>query len=182
MTIDAGPDELFTTLASAADVAGLVELVNAAYRGAASRRGWTSEADLLTGARIDAAALAEIIGASDAAVLVMRGRPGLFACVHVRRVSAERAAVGLLTVRPALQGNGIGRRLLAAAEAYARASLGARVVELTVLTAREELLAWCERRGYHLTGETRPLPHDERFGVPVRGDLALAVLERQIAA
>ena len=49
MTIDAGPDELFTTLGTARDVPAIVALVNAAYRGLASRRGWTSEADLIEG-------------------------------------------------------------------------------------------------------------------------------------
>ena len=47
MTIEAGPDELFTTLANERDVPNIVTLVNSAYRGTASRRGWTSEEHLI---------------------------------------------------------------------------------------------------------------------------------------
>jgi GNAT superfamily N-acetyltransferase len=181
MTIEAGPDELYTTQARAADVAALVQLVNGAYRGESSRRGWTTETDLVGGGRIDAAALEEIIGAPDNALLVLRAQSGLFACAHVRRLAGDVACLGLLTVRPALQGSGVGRRMLAAAESYARTQFGARVMEMTVIAEREELIAWYERRGYQATGETRPFPHDdERFGVPKREGLAMVVLRRRL--
>lgn len=182
MTIEAGPDELFTTLARAADVPALVQLVNGAYRGEASRRGWTTETDLVGGQRIDAAAVEQAIAAPDSALLVLRAQSGLFSCAHVRRLADGVAGLGLLTVRPALQGSGLGRGMLAAAERYAREHYGARFMELTVIGAREELLAWYERRGYLPTGETRPFPAEEaRIGVPRRADLTLVVLRRQIA-
>jgi GNAT superfamily N-acetyltransferase len=182
LTIEAGPDELYTTRARAADVPALVELVNSAYRGDSSRRGWTTEADLVGGLRVDAAALEEIISRPDEALLVLRAGAGPFACAHVRQLGGEVAYVGLLTVRPALQGSGVGRQMLAAAERYAEAEFGARFMEMTVISEREELVAWYERRGYRPTGETRPFPHnEERFGVPKRDDVRLVVLRRQIA-
>ncbi len=181
MTIEAGPDELYTTLARAADVPALVQLVNGAYRGETSRRGWTTEADLVGGPRIDAAAVEQIIASPDNALLVLRAQSGLFACAHVRKLAGGVAFLGLLTVRPALQGSGIGRQMLAAAERYARQHFGARFMEMTVIGAREELLAWYERRGYLPTGETRPFPPEEmRIGVPTRDGLTLVVLRRQI--
>lgn len=182
MTIEAGPDELYTTPARAADVPALVQLVNGAYRGDSSRRGWTTETDLVGGQRIDAAALEEILGAPDQALLVLRAQSGLFACAHVRKATAGVAEIGMLSVRPALQANGLGRQMLAAAERYAREHFGARFMEMTVIADREELIAWYERRGYRPTGETRPFPYnDERFGVPRRADLHMVVLQRQIA-
>jgi len=182
MTIEAGPDELYTTLARAADLPALVELVNGAYRGDASRRGWTTETDLVAGQRIDAAALAEILATPEQALLVLRAQSGLFACAHVSRGAAGVAGLGLLTVRPALQANGLGRQMLAAAERYAREHFAARVMEMTVIAEREELIAWYERRGYRPTGETRPFPYnDERFGVPRRADLQMVVLQRPLA-
>jgi ribosomal protein S18 acetylase RimI-like enzyme len=182
MTIEAGPDELYTTLARAADVPTLVALVNGAYRGESSRRGWTTEADLVGGLRTDAAALEQIIGAPDNALLVLRAQSGPFACAHVRRYAPDVAYLALLTVRPALQGSGIGRQMLAAAESYARANFGARFMEMTVIADREELIAWYERRGYRATGELRPFPfNDERQGVPKRDDLTMVVLRRQLA-
>jgi ribosomal protein S18 acetylase RimI-like enzyme len=181
MTIEAGPDELYTTLARAADVPALVQLINGAYRGDSSRRGWTTETDLVGGPRIDAAAVEGIIAAADNALLVLRAQSGLFACAHVSKLADGVAHLGLLTVRPALQGSGIGRQMLAAAERYAVKHYGARSMELTVIGAREELLAWYERRGYLPTGATRPFPAAEaRIGVAKRDGLALVVLRRQL--
>ncbi len=182
MTIDAGPEELYTTPARAADVPALLRLVNGAYRGDAGRRGWTAETELVAGPRIDAAALAEMLAAPDQALLVLRAESGLFACAEVTRLGDGIAAIGLLAVRPALQGSGIGRRMLAAAERHARERYRARAVEIAVIPDREELIAWTERRGYQPTGETRPLPDDERYGVPTRPGLSFAVLRRSLAS
>ena len=182
MTIEAGPEQLFTTRAQAADVEALVELVNGAYRGESSRRGWTTEAEYVGGGRIDAAALQDIIAAPDHAILVLRAQSGILACVHVKKLSPAVSSIGLLTVRPALQASGIGRRVLAAAENYAQDTYGARMFEMIVVAEREELIAWYERRGYAATGETRPFPYnDERFGVPKRDGLMMVVLQRRLA-
>ncbi len=54
-------------------------------------------------------------------------------------------------------------------------------MEMTVISQRAELIAFYERRGYELTGETRPFPAtDPRFGVPRRSDLAFIVMERAL--
>jgi GNAT superfamily N-acetyltransferase len=182
MTIEAGPDELYTTVAGAGDAEAITELVNSAYRGDSSRRGWTTEADLLGGQRIDVDGVLEIVGAPGQAILVLRARRGPFACAHVRKASPTVAYVGMLTVRPALQGSGIGRQMLAAAESYARVQYGAEFMEMTVFSVREELLAWYERRGYKPSGEIRPFDYDgERLGLPTRDDLEFLVLRRRIA-
>ena len=183
MTIEAGPDELFTSRAKQADAVALAALINSAYRGDSSRRGWTTEADLIDGTRIDAPALEEIIGSPGKAVLVLRAQTGLFGCVQVERKDAETAYIGMVTIRPTLQGSGIGRQLLAAAETFARAEYGSRATEMTVIEVREELIAWYERRGYVATGETRPFPyHDERFGIPKSPDLRMIVMRKVLAA
>ncbi len=44
--------------AGEADIGAIVALVEGSYRGDASRAGWTTEADLLDGMRIDAPARA----------------------------------------------------------------------------------------------------------------------------
>jgi GNAT superfamily N-acetyltransferase len=183
MTLDAGPDALYTTLARAADAPAVAQLVNLAYRGAASRRGWTSEADLLDGERIDAPTVAALIAAPGSAILVVRGQKGLNAAAHVWRESPATAGLGLLAVRPTLQGSLLGRHMLAAAERYALRELGAHALELTVIDRREELIAWYERRGYVLSGERRPFPADgSEGGVPARAALVLLVMRRELAA
>ena len=74
--------------ATEADIPALVELVTCAYRGQASRAGWTTEADLLDGPRIDPQVLAADIARPRSMVLLAeRGDAGaapcLLACAHV---------------------------------------------------------------------------------------------------
>ena len=169
-------------LASGKDVAAIVALVNNAYRGDSSRRGWTTEEHLLGGQRTDPDAIAHLIGQPGHALLVLRDQSGLCACVLLEAQGPEVCYLGMLTVRPDLQGSGTGRRLLAAAETHAREHFGALYVEMTVIDVRSELIAWYQRRGYYQTGEMRPFPYeDQRFGLPKRSDLRFTVLRRRIA-
>ena len=181
MTIEAGPDELYTTLARVADVPALAQLVNGAYRAEGGRGGWTTERELVAGPRVDAAAIEAMIGAPGHALLVLRAQSGLFACAAVAKLGDGVAGLGLLAVRPALQGNGLGRQMLAAAERYVREHYRAARMEVEVLAGREELLAWAERRGYRPSGETRPFRDDGRWGAPQQAGLTLQVLGREIA-
>ena len=74
--------------------------------------------------------------------------------------------------------DGIGRAMLEAAEAHARAQ-GGTSMQMTVISVRDTLIAWYQRRGYALTGETQPFPYDdERFGEPQRDDLAFVVMKK----
>ena len=169
--------------AGAADVAAIVSLVNCAYRGDSSRGGWTTEADLLGGQRADAGGIAELIADPDSVVLLLRDRAVLGACVHLERQGGASCYLGMLTVRPDWQARGIGRRLLGAAELHAQRQFGARSVEMTVIDARSELIAWYQRRGYRLTGEIRPFPYgNARFGLPLRDDLRFVVMRREMGA
>jgi ribosomal protein S18 acetylase RimI-like enzyme len=87
----------------------------------------------------------------------------------------------MFAVRPGLQNSGLGRRVLDAAERRARALWDAREMQMTVISVRDELIAWYERRGYRRTGEKRPFPYgDERFGRPRRPDLDFVVLAKPL--
>lgn len=161
------------------DVEGLFALVHAAYRGDSARRGWTHEADLLDGGRIDRPSLEALLADPDQSVLVAEAAERLTGCVQVTRQVGDLAYLGMLSVDPAVQAQGLGRRLVAAAEAEARLRFAARRMEMTVIVQRAELIAWYERLGYVRTGETRPFPTaDPRFGRPRRDDLAFVVLEK----
>ncbi len=168
--------------AGPADAEGLFALVHAAYRGDSARRGWTHEADLLDGGRIDRPGLEALLSDPDQSVLVAEEAGRLTGCVQVTRQGGDMAYLGMLSVDPALQGRGLGRRLVAAAEDEARVRFAARRMEMTVIVQRAELIAWYERLGYGRTGEMRPFPAtDPRFGRPRRDDLAFVVLERDLA-
>ena len=162
------------------DIAALVTLVTRAYRGEASRAGWTTEADLLDGERIDPEVLRADIARARSRVLLAEGGDGLLACAHV---ADERGCgyFGMFAVRPDLQGAGLGGRLLAEAERVARDEWALPAMRMTVIDARGELIAWYERRGYRRTGIHKPFPYgDERFGIPRRDDLRFEVLEKAL--
>jgi len=180
VTIEAGPNELFTTLANERDVAAIVTLVNSAYRGTASRRGWTSEEHLIEGPRTSPEAIEALLGAPDSVMLLLRGQTALNGCVHLQKQAGGVTYLGTLSVRPAMQGSQFGRHMLSAGEKYAREHFGATAIEMTVVNLREELIAWYERRGYRRTGEIRPFPDDTRFGTPTRDDLKFVVLRREL--
>lgn len=170
-----------TRAAAAADAPALAALVNSAYRGDSSRAGWTTEADLLGGQRIDVERLAETIAAPGNVILLHERDQVLVACVHLER-TGDDCYLGMLTVRPTMQRSGLGRQLLEAAERWAVEQWGSRSMQMTVIVQRIELIAWYERHGYGRTGERRPFPYgDERFGLPRRADLAFVVLSKPLS-
>ncbi|MGJ4727954.1 GNAT family N-acetyltransferase [Luteimonas sp. SDU101] len=166
--------------ATAHDIPALVALVTSAYRGEASRAGWTTEADLLEGERIDPAVLAADLARPRSRVLVADGTDGLVACAHVADEDGA-GYFGMFAVHPALQGGGLGARLLAECERVARQEWGLPAMRMTVIDVRHELIAWYRRRGYRPTGVFKPFPYgDERFGIPLRDDLRFEVLEKRL--
>lgn len=166
-------------LATDADVPALVSLVTSAYRGDASRAGWTTEADLLDGDRIDPGLLHDDIARARSRVVVAEDAAGtLLACAHVADVEGA-GYFGMFAVDPLRQGGGIGRATIAECERIARDEWALPVMRMTVIDARIELIAWYERLGYRRTGDFRPFPYgDTRFGVPKRDDLRFEVLEK----
>ena len=170
-------------VATAADVDPIVALVESAFRGEASRAGWTTEADLLDGRRTGPDEIAAVLASPAQCILVEREPDGRLLASVVLKRDGDAAWLGMLTVRPTAQGGGIGRRVVAAAEAWARNEWGSRRMRMTVIVQRAELIAWYERRGYRRTGETAPFFYgDPRFGLPKRDDLSFVVLEKPLGA
>lgn len=166
--------------ATPADVPALVDLVTSAYRGDASRQGWTTEADMLDGNRIDAGVLRNDIERPRSFVLVAERDHAMLACAHVCEDDGA-GYFGMFSVRPDLQGGGIGKRLLAEAERLVRDEWRLPAMRMTVIDIRDELIAFYERRGYRRTGIKKPFPYgDARFGIPRREDLRFEVLEKHL--
>lgn len=164
--------------ATVADVPAIVGLVTSAYRGEASRIGWTTEADLLDGERIDPGVLRADIERPRSRVLLVERDGALVACAHVA-VEDGAGYFGMFAVRPDLQGAGLGNALLLEAERVVRDEWMLAALRMTVIDVRDELIAWYERRGYRRTGIRKPFPYgDTRFGVPRRDDLRFEVLEK----
>lgn len=173
-------DTLWFRAATLADIPALVELVTSAYRGDGSRTGWTTEADILDGNRIDAELLRADIERPRSRVLIAEHDGAMVACAHVA-VDDGSGYFGMFSVRPALQGAGLGKVVLGEAERIVREEWGCATMRMTVIDVREALIAWYERRGYRRTGIKKPFPYgDERFGTPKRTDLRFEVLEKAL--
>jgi len=172
---------LTTRPAATAEAPALVALVNSAYRGDSSKAGWTTEADLLGGQRIDIEGLTEMMVRPGNVILLHERDHVPVACVHLER-TGEDCYLGMLTIQPTVQRAGLGRQMLEAAERWAIEHWSARTMHMTVIVQRHELIAWYERRGYRRTGERKPFPYgDERFGLPRRDDLAFEVLSKPLS-
>ncbi|MFJ1884587.1 MULTISPECIES: GNAT family N-acetyltransferase [unclassified Streptomyces] len=174
------PGQLTFRDAADADVPALVALIESAYRGDSSRTGWTTEADILQGQRTDPDGVRRVVEAPGSRLLVVERGGELVACCQLEH-RGEAAYFGMFAVRPGLQGAGLGKVIIAEAERTVRESWGVREMHMTVISVREELIAWYERRGYRRTGELSPFPYgDERFGIPQRDDLAFELLVKHL--
>lgn len=166
-----------------ADYASIVDLANLAFRGVGPSASWNSEADFIEGQRLTESLLRQDLAAKpDALLLTYREDPNgdLPGTVWLEPKKDGVWYLGLLAVRPNLQNKQLGRALLATAEDFAKQQ-GARRIRMSVVNVRKTLIAWYERRGYRLTGETLPFPYDDqRFGRPLRDDLQFVLLEKDI--
>ena len=188
--------------ATLADVSAVVFLVESAYRGDASRAGWTTEADLLDGQRTDEIEIREIICGAHSRIRLAeqcsarvqildqhqahtpsqeRALPHLVGCVRIEN-AGDAGYIGMVSVLPNLQSAGIGRQLLHEAERVIRDDLRLPRARMTVIGQRDTLIAWYQRRGYSLTGKQEKFPYGQpRAGTPRRDDLYFEVLEKSLA-
>lgn len=168
--------------AAPVDVEDVVDLVQAAYRGEASRAGWTTEADLLDGQRTDAEQVGSLLERPGSMILLACDAEGrIVGTCHLERQDGATAYFGMFAVMPGRQGAGTGRALLGEA-CRAASSWGCTRLRMTVIRQRRDLIAWYGRLGFRPTGETEPFPYgDERFGRPKRDDLEFVVLSGPVA-
>lgn len=168
--------------ATADDIPALIELVTSAYRGDASRVGWTTEADILDGQRIDAEGILADLGRPRSVILLAEQSGRLQACCHVADED-DHGYFGMFAVSPGAQGSGLGKLMMQKAERHVAEQWQLPAMRMTVIDCRDELIAFYQRRGYVRTGIKKPFPYgDERFGIPKRDDLRFEVLEKPLGA
>lgn len=192
-------DAVYLRQAQSKDIAALKQLLDRCYR---QREGWTNEADLVGGIRTTKTELAAVVADPNHYVFVYpktdtgtregRETGELLGCIavdmHTNVPSGNNAYIGMFAVHPELQGAGVGHMILQAAETFAHQHLTTQSatqpsrLTMSILSHRPELLAYYERRGYHLTGVSMPFPEDGNNGEPKRQDLQLLELEKLVSA
>lgn len=142
------------SIATIQDAPALVRLINSAYRGEVSTKGWTSEAHIIGGeVRILQPQLEELLQKPGVAFLKATNEQGKSeGCVFLEK-RGEQLYLGMLSVDPNLQAKGTGKQLMLAAEEYARKQECGSIY-MRVINLRGELIDWYVRRGYYDTGRT----------------------------
>jgi len=133
-------------LAGPPDAAAIARLVNRAYE---------VERFFVQGDRTSPDDVRTLLGRG-VFILAMNEQDSLQGCVHVH-VSGAGGRFGMLAVEPGAWGQGIGRRLIDAAEARAREG-GAEMMTIEVVNLRTDLFPLYEKLGYQRAG-TAPYVH-----------------------
>ena len=165
--------------ANVEDADEIVALVNRAYRGESSKRGWTTEADLLDGTRTDRNDIVDLITPPKAALILCTTGDTIVGSVHVEK-RRDECYLSMLVVEPELQGGGVGKVVMQAAEAHARDVFHSTKMIMSVITIRTELIAFYERRGYLRTGKIKPFVFDDVHGIARVDGIELEVLEKDL--
>ena len=87
-----------------------------------------------------------------------------------------KAYIGTLAVTPTYQNKGIAKQVLSQAEDFALRQLQVKQLFMVVITQRQELIAYYERRGYRRTGQIEPYPLHLNVGIPVTEGLTIEYL------
>ena len=168
--------------ATEADIDNIVDLVQSAYRGDASRKGWTTEADLIDGQRTDAGLVRDALERQDTDILLAE-TDRLVGCAELATFNGPGAGAyfGMFAVDPAQQGRGIGGAVLDEIERIARDDRREQRLVLLVISLRTEMIDLYLRRGFVPTGGMQAFPYGEdRYGVPRRNDLELLVMAKEL--
>ena len=146
-------DNMKTRMAVLGDAERITALINLAYR---------VEDFFKIGDRTDTG---EVLARMKKGTFLLLGDDGgpLAGCVYVD-VQGNAGYFGMLSIDPARQGQGLGSRLIAAAEDYCR-NAGCTAMELEVVDLRTELPPFYQKLGYSETG-TRPFAAHEVTKLP----------------
>ena len=166
------------TSAKIEDATALTLLINSAYRGESSKKGWTTEATILEGSRTHETEILEIIKDSNQTLLKFTDDKTILGCVLLIE-KESKLYLGMLTVSPELQNSGIGKKLLAVAEDHAN-QIGLKRIVMTVISIRKELIEWYKRHGYQDTGEREAFPVSDIHIPIVEEQLEFMVLEKRL--
>lgn len=149
-----------------------------AYRPKSGAAGWTHESDLVSGSRTSISQVTGMISKPDSVILLGMQGVEAVACIHIEK-DGTHSHIGMFAVNPILQGAGVGKQMLAYAEQYAYESFGSDKLLMVVVSSRNELIAFYQRRGYQKTGSIMDYPLTAGAGIPRHTGLKVEILEKR---
>jgi GNAT superfamily N-acetyltransferase len=165
------------------DAEAIAKLVNSAYRGETSRKGWTTEADILDGLRTTTAEVGKIIKRKNAFILIGVLKDEIVAticCEWQELAFKDTVHFGMIAVKPSLQNKGYGKTLIQAAEAICLREWRVVGFHMAVISIRHELIEFYERLGYKRTGEFVEFPENSALWQPKVEGLNLQYLAKLV--
>ena len=163
------------------DAESIAKLVNAAYRGETSRKGWTTEADILDGLRTTTSEVGKTIKSKNTFFLIGVLKDEIVAticCEWQELAFKDTVHFGMIAVKPGLQNKGYGKTLIQAAEAICLREWRVVGFHMAVISVRHELIAFYERLGYKRTGEFEDFPVKSELWQPKVEGLSLQYLAK----
>ncbi len=170
--------------AELSDAAVLSQLINRAYRGESSRKGWTTEADILDGIRAATADIAKIVHAKDQFMLMGERDEKILACVQCQKQSLDGQTValfGMIAVEPTKQNLGYGKDLIYAAEAITKREWGVAGFAMLVISQRTDVIDFYARLGYEATQTYVDFPVNPEKWQPKVSGLALQYMVKRLS-
>ncbi len=143
------------------DAEAIAKLINSAYRGETSRKGWTTEADILDGLRTTTTEIGKTIKNEKTFILIGVLNDEIIAticCAWQELAFKDTVHFGMIAVKPSLQNKGYGKSLIQAAEAICLREWRVVGFHMSVISIRHELIAFYERLGYKRTGAFADFP------------------------
>jgi ribosomal protein S18 acetylase RimI-like enzyme len=169
---------MIVTKANPTDIPELNTLINSAYRGEISKNGWTTEAEILDGIRINEETLATYFEQSNVSILKCSNEVGEIIGTVYLELNTPKLYLGMFAVSPFVQGKGIGKMLLKEAEELALTHHCDRIA-ISVISNRAELIEWYKRHGYEADGHSIAFEEIEnRFGDPKIDEIRLISMEK----
>lgn len=169
---------MFITKATPTDIPELNQLINSAYRGETSKNGWTTEAEILDGIRIDEETLSTYFTQNNVTILKCSNENSEILGTVYLELKTPKLYLGMFAVSPFVQGKGIGKMLLKSAEEFAIVNKCDRIA-ISVISNRAELIEWYIRHGYKATGHSITFEEIEnRFGDPKIDEIRLISMEK----
>ncbi|UKZ86543.1 uncharacterized protein TrAFT101_002367 [Trichoderma asperellum] len=162
------------------DAEQIQQLVQSAFRTEDSRSDWTGDAELASSFRIDVEEVASKIANPENTILMaLDNDNSLVASIEVSKRDGNCGRLSMIAVSDRYQRSGVGRLVLAYAEAYCRRVWGAEKFSLNALSIRKALIEWYMRQGYQKTGETSPFPRERFISMALPEDMCFIEMEKE---